>query len=106
MPVRYDICNVNDIAEPCRYCNSSGYQFIGGLGYRACQYCTTGYKIRNCPDCRGTGCQSCTGTMHTFYSEIAPTQPCPTPDPSTRPYAGEATRQPVQMVASRTLPRR
>ncbi len=100
-PVKYDISNVYDSATPCTYCGGSGYQHIGGIGYRACQYCITGYKVRHCESCHGAGCPSCVGTLHSFYSEIAPAGPAPVPDTSARPYAGEATPQPP-----RILPRR
>jgi hypothetical protein len=100
MPVNYDIPNAYDYVAPCTYCGGTGYQYHGNIGYRACQYCITGYKVRQCI-CRGSGCSSCMGKLHTFNSDIMSGAHISPPDTTSRPFAGEAPIQP-----SRIIPRR
>jgi len=105
VPTNYEIANVCDLATPCPYCRG-GLQNIPGLGWRACQYCITGYKVRNCTYCGGQGCAQCVGTMHSFFSEKMPSEPAILPDTPNRSFAGEKAPRPAEIVRSRVLPRR
>lgn len=100
MPVRYEIPNANDLSVPCPYCRGTGYQYLGDIGYRSCQYCVTGYKVKLC-SCGGRGCELCMGHMHNFYSDLSKDIRVSLPDTGGRSFAGE-----VAPRASRTIPRR
>lgn len=99
MPVNYDIANVYDPGGICPHCNGSGVQSIGSLGYRACQYCITGYKVKHCEWCHGKGCEMCVGHLHGFYNELTDAAPAPIiPDTTRRNFAGEQPAAPPRVI--------
>ena len=101
MPCNYDIGNTCEVATPCNYCGGTGFQNIAGIGYRACQYCITGYKVRHCPNCHGNGCTYCMGTKHSFHTELTTSDYTPVPDTNVRPYAGEVAPRPARIMPRR-----